>query len=151
MDVLKFVEYVKTNYKRVHILINNAAQTVRRPILYYQSLIEKEKQKLPAAFRTKVQLPDPADQGDKKGVFDIANGGLSIVKNGKTPQHKTDAISDFDVAPTANLQFKALEVLTSNLIPEDFIDKYEPKIRMKTWWNTGQISQSLFFTSLPVL
>ncbi|KAL9648981.1 hypothetical protein ABK040_008360 [Willaertia magna] len=41
-SVLQFTNYIKTNFKHVDILINNAAQTVRRPLSYYQALIEKE-------------------------------------------------------------------------------------------------------------
>jgi NAD(P)-dependent dehydrogenase (short-subunit alcohol dehydrogenase family) len=45
-SVLKFCEWVHENYPRIHILINNAAQTVRRPLPYYKSLILKEKKSL---------------------------------------------------------------------------------------------------------
>ncbi len=45
-SVMNFINYVNENYKRVDILINNAAQTVKRPPQYYKHLIENEKNQL---------------------------------------------------------------------------------------------------------
>lgn len=42
-SVNKFIEYVVTNYNRLDILINNAAQTVKRPPEFYEHLIEGER------------------------------------------------------------------------------------------------------------
>ncbi|KYQ93327.1 short-chain dehydrogenase/reductase (SDR) family protein [Tieghemostelium lacteum] len=40
--VQQFIEYVKVNIPRIDVLINNAAQTIRRPRAYYNSLIQEE-------------------------------------------------------------------------------------------------------------
>lgn len=52
--VEQFTEYLRETYARLDILINNAAQTVRRPPAFYEHLIEFERtpaEKLPAALR----------------------------------------------------------------------------------------------------
>eukprot|EP01133_Synstelium_polycarpum_P015045 gene15045-17799_t len=41
-SVSTFIEHVKKTYPRLDILINNAAQTIRRPRAYYHSLITQE-------------------------------------------------------------------------------------------------------------
>lgn len=41
-DVIHFCEHVTKNYAKLDILIQNAAQTIRRPAAYYKSLIEGE-------------------------------------------------------------------------------------------------------------
>eukprot|EP00754_Rhynchopus_humris_P029970 Rhum_TRINITY_DN15246_c1_g1::Rhum_TRINITY_DN15246_c1_g1_i2::g.146078::m.146078 len=40
--VTAFVAYMKEQFARIHILVNNAAQTVRRPVRYYKDLLHKE-------------------------------------------------------------------------------------------------------------
>jgi NAD(P)-dependent dehydrogenase (short-subunit alcohol dehydrogenase family) len=42
-SLLEFIEHIKTAYKRIDILINNAAQTIRRPSAFYEHLMETEK------------------------------------------------------------------------------------------------------------
>ncbi|KAL9646121.1 hypothetical protein ABK040_007999 [Willaertia magna] len=43
-SICQFKNYlIENGFNNIHILINNAAQTVRRPIHYYRSLIKKEK------------------------------------------------------------------------------------------------------------
>jgi NAD(P)-dependent dehydrogenase (short-subunit alcohol dehydrogenase family) len=39
-------DYISTNFDHIDFLINNAAQTVRRPIYYFKNLIEKESKQL---------------------------------------------------------------------------------------------------------
>lgn len=41
-NVTKFIRYIKSNFPKIHVLINNAAITVRRPIQYYKTLIGRE-------------------------------------------------------------------------------------------------------------
>ncbi|MBD3352934.1 MAG: SDR family NAD(P)-dependent oxidoreductase [Candidatus Lokiarchaeota archaeon] len=53
-QVLQFIEKIKENYPYVDILINNAAQTVRKPPEYYKNLIPLEKEpvnELPQAMK----------------------------------------------------------------------------------------------------
>jgi NAD(P)-dependent dehydrogenase (short-subunit alcohol dehydrogenase family) len=40
--ILKFVSWVNTSFTKINILINNAAQTIRRPLYYYKNLILNE-------------------------------------------------------------------------------------------------------------
>jgi NAD(P)-dependent dehydrogenase (short-subunit alcohol dehydrogenase family) len=40
--VSSFIQHIKKYYPRLDILVNNAAQTVRRPPIYYKELFEKE-------------------------------------------------------------------------------------------------------------
>ena len=42
-SVLSFIEHVNKEYKCIDIIINNAAQTIRRPPLFYQHLMDNEK------------------------------------------------------------------------------------------------------------
>ena len=42
-SVNKFVDYILLNFNKIDIIINNAAQTVKRPPEYYEHLIEDEK------------------------------------------------------------------------------------------------------------
>ena len=52
-DIMAVVEFCNTNFTRLDILINNAAQTIRRPKDYYNSILEHE---------TNVSLPpDPTE------------------------------------------------------------------------------------------
>jgi NAD(P)-dependent dehydrogenase (short-subunit alcohol dehydrogenase family) len=41
-QVEEFVEFVKAKYPRLDGIINNAAQTIRRPPVYYAHLIQRE-------------------------------------------------------------------------------------------------------------
>jgi NAD(P)-dependent dehydrogenase (short-subunit alcohol dehydrogenase family) len=43
-SVIRFTEYLSTNYPRLDILINNAAQTIRRPTAFYTRLAVEELQ-----------------------------------------------------------------------------------------------------------
>eukprot|EP01084_Bolivina_argentea_P157543 274522_1 len=47
-SVDKFIKYIKSKFKHIDILINNAATTVRRTPEFYKDIIEIEKKKLPA-------------------------------------------------------------------------------------------------------
>ena len=49
-SLLEFIEHIKTVYKRVDIIINNAAQTIRRPAAFYEHLMETEKLTAPGNF-----------------------------------------------------------------------------------------------------
>lgn len=42
MSIVKFIDYVIKNFNRLDILINNAAQTVKRSPQYYRHLVERE-------------------------------------------------------------------------------------------------------------
>ena len=80
-DVEEFVRYLYEIYPHLDILINNAAQTIRHPESYYESLIEGEQETLPAQLQTllfpKFGVPNPgalvpfeAENGLDKPVSD---------------------------------------------------------------------------------
>jgi len=50
-----FARYIEQTYDRLDLLLNNAAQTVRRPPGFYQHMIENEKKEL-ASFSTEQQM-----------------------------------------------------------------------------------------------
>ncbi|MCX5668762.1 MAG: SDR family oxidoreductase [Candidatus Omnitrophica bacterium] len=85
-----FCNFINQKYERLDILINNAAQTVRRPPGFYAHLIEKENTEfsdLPANAR----LLLGSFQECKKKLLDISNNysrtdlGLPIAWNQKAP------------------------------------------------------------------
>eukprot|EP01126_Amoeba_proteus_P042804 TRINITY_DN4661_c0_g3_i6.p1 TRINITY_DN4661_c0_g3~~TRINITY_DN4661_c0_g3_i6.p1 ORF type:complete len:398 (-),score=92.03 TRINITY_DN4661_c0_g3_i6:278-1471(-) len=49
--VEEFVQHVLNSYSRLDILINNAAQTIRRPPIFYKHLLEGEKKNLCPQYR----------------------------------------------------------------------------------------------------
>ena len=53
-STIKFVEYVTNNYPHLDILINNAAQTIRRPTSYYKYLLPIEMQTFPEEDENKI-------------------------------------------------------------------------------------------------
>jgi NAD(P)-dependent dehydrogenase (short-subunit alcohol dehydrogenase family) len=85
-----FCNFVNQKYERLDILINNAAQTVRRPPGFYAHLMEKENiefQDLPAKSRLLLE----SFQECKNKLLDISNNqsqtdlGLPIAWNQKAP------------------------------------------------------------------
>jgi NAD(P)-dependent dehydrogenase (short-subunit alcohol dehydrogenase family) len=66
-NIDKFVRYVKKNFERVDYLINNAAQTIRRPKEFYQHVIEKyntiESPRIVNRNPEEIQLLLKADEG----------------------------------------------------------------------------------------
>jgi NAD(P)-dependent dehydrogenase (short-subunit alcohol dehydrogenase family) len=54
-SVERFCDYIESKYNRLDILINNAAQTIRRPAEFYKHLMDKE-QGLPSALSEQEKL-----------------------------------------------------------------------------------------------
>ena len=64
--VISFTEMIHTRYGVIDIIVNNAAQTVRRPVMYYRHLLEDE-------LKPKEQLPEHIQsviQGDAHSVYE---------------------------------------------------------------------------------
>ncbi|EFC40572.1 predicted protein [Naegleria gruberi] len=60
-SILSFCAYVKNNFSKIDILINNAAQTVRRPLKYYEKLLEKEKSNLSETHLGEIKTNDSTE------------------------------------------------------------------------------------------
>ena len=53
-STIKFVEYISNNFSHIDILINNAAQTIRRSTSYYKYLLQTESQKFSEEDENKI-------------------------------------------------------------------------------------------------
>ncbi len=51
LGVERFTEYIQQKYPYLEIIINNAAQTIKRENSYYQPLLEQEQEKLPISIQ----------------------------------------------------------------------------------------------------
>ncbi len=85
-----FCNFIEQNYDRLDILINNAAQTVRRPPGFYAHLMENENKKFEDLPEEVQALLRPFEECKKK-VLAVSNdhtptdGTLPITWNGKAP------------------------------------------------------------------
>eukprot|EP01080_Neovahlkampfia_damariscottae_P006190 gene6190-10197_t len=57
--VMEFTKYINLKFPRIHILINNAAQTVRKPLGYYNEVIAKDQKLLLAIESPKAKKNVP--------------------------------------------------------------------------------------------
>jgi NAD(P)-dependent dehydrogenase (short-subunit alcohol dehydrogenase family) len=85
-----FSSYIEQNYDRLDILINNAAQTVRRPPGFYMHLMENETRSVDALPENIRSLLGPYHLCiDQLGSFSAPNMGLEaalpVAWNGKVP------------------------------------------------------------------
>eukprot|EP01127_Copromyxa_protea_P009115 TRINITY_DN2123_c0_g1_i1.p1 TRINITY_DN2123_c0_g1~~TRINITY_DN2123_c0_g1_i1.p1 ORF type:complete len:379 (-),score=82.68 TRINITY_DN2123_c0_g1_i1:30-1166(-) len=51
-EVEAFVEHIQKTYSRLDMIINNAAQTIRRPPVFYKHLLKQEKNPLPSGLQS---------------------------------------------------------------------------------------------------
>ncbi|KAN0033689.1 hypothetical protein ACTFIV_000151 [Dictyostelium citrinum] len=87
--VQSFIDTIKSTIPRVDILINNAAQTIRRPRAYFYDLIQKEKQLLQNNINNNNNAsisPDESKQHQQQnGVLALTckkdGGGLSTISS----------------------------------------------------------------------
>ena len=82
-STVKFVDYLLNNYTHLDILINNAAQTIRRPTSYYEYLLPNETQKFSEEdenkiikndfcfMRNKLQLNESKEKNSLVSINDI--------------------------------------------------------------------------------
>ncbi|KAG7394608.1 hypothetical protein PHYBOEH_004966 [Phytophthora boehmeriae] len=85
----KFMDHVENTFGRLDILVNNATQTIRRPVHYYKHLIESEVKPVPddmaqvkQILRGNANLLGSATTGEASGAVNnaaivTANGGTS--------------------------------------------------------------------------
>ncbi|KAL9641657.1 hypothetical protein ABK040_016888 [Willaertia magna] len=121
-SVLNFTNYIKNNFKYINILINNAAQTVRRPLQYYSKFIEEEKKMLLDQHFTS-HLPNVSNQ--------LNNNNTEIV----TFSEKEIRNNCLNITTKYNLTKEDFE---NNLLyfPKDKVDKFgEPlDLRKENSW-----------------
>ncbi|KAM9961304.1 hypothetical protein ACTFIR_004144 [Dictyostelium discoideum] len=85
--VQSFIDIIKSTIPRIDILINNAAQTIRRPRAYYYDLIQKEKQLLlnSSKINNSTISPDESKQQQQQnGVLTLTckkDGELSTISS----------------------------------------------------------------------
>ncbi|NTW32967.1 MAG: SDR family oxidoreductase [Bacteroidetes bacterium] len=101
--VEKFIEYLLSSLPRLDILINNAAQTVRRPPVFYQHLIDQEKR-----------------YKDNENRFDI-DSSLTMIGSQVLCQNtiKIDCVSCLTQIPL----MKGDEIVESEFFPKNQYDK----------------------------
>nr|WP_319393982.1 SDR family oxidoreductase [uncultured Desulfobacter sp.] len=85
-----FCDYIKQTYKRLDILINNAAQTVRRPPGFYAHLMETEQKDVSALSPKAAPLLDHYQECVAQVTTDIPGGtgeenGLPVSWSGTAP------------------------------------------------------------------
>jgi NAD(P)-dependent dehydrogenase (short-subunit alcohol dehydrogenase family) len=125
-SILQFVEFVKQKFKRIHILINNAAQTVRKPYFLYQKLIEKEEssksEDSKKALMVLKQDLIEEDQKPKKWKIAFDNFGEPFVKSAKNTWKKSlEEVS----------QRELLEVqLVNNIAPTILLQQLSPLLKV---------------------
>lgn len=146
-DVEAFCEHVLATYPRLDILINNAAQTIRRPPQYYQHMMAMENTPVnllaaPLAatlheFREPVQLRLGADEESKvnllkaDGPRDVNGmplaGGLMPGVHAPSKEILDAKEADIRLAPTSLVALRSAAGLSSAqlsqvaLLPEDHI------------------------------
>jgi NAD(P)-dependent dehydrogenase (short-subunit alcohol dehydrogenase family) len=86
-SVIDFTDFIKSKYDRLDILINNAAQTIRRPPIFYEHLKDIEmkpliafdetvRKMMPTDFQMKSESP-PLLQGKKEDIIPIEDCSTS--------------------------------------------------------------------------
>lgn len=69
-----FIEYVKLHFQKLHVIINNAAQTIQRPPVYYEHLIKQELQSiknLPSSVQSLLKTFDKTENVQMIGNYHI--------------------------------------------------------------------------------
>ena len=80
-STIKFVEYISNNFKNIDILINNAAQTIRRPTSYYKYLMPTESQILSEEDEHKIINNNYLPIENKLELNEEKNNEINTYKN----------------------------------------------------------------------
>jgi hypothetical protein len=109
-NIQEFIQFIQTKFQHLDILINNAAQTVRRPLPYYRRLIEKEGTSLTKSIT----------------LTDESSTALVLNKN-TLSKINLDTIAD----PIVKSQILSMNAMHNNLCEEDEMDdKFFPENEM---------------------
>jgi NAD(P)-dependent dehydrogenase (short-subunit alcohol dehydrogenase family) len=126
-----FIDRLLDKETALDILINNAAQTIKRPLEFYQHLLERE-QKLPEILSQDAEALIP-DRCDRKSVLIETHPNypedLSILENKYFPPHTIDIDGEqLDLRPTNSWLLKLAEVNTIELLEVHLINAIAPFI-----------------------
>lgn len=105
--ISQFISFVKEKFNRVHILINNAAQTIRRPILYYKPHIEQEAKDIQGKTSSKALVKVDIPTQYKNNMLKVLN-------------ENTVKALYFQNDPISKVRQKSIEALFNQLTKEDF-------------------------------
>ncbi|KAL0477340.1 hypothetical protein AKO1_005796 [Acrasis kona] len=126
-----FCKYVNNNYDRVHILVNNAAQTIRREKEYYEAEIRLEYKSLSALCRSSITYTEAALDRFKSNNKAIKSDSIKAIKDKKNKKKK------------ATLTLADLEDLEEHELtyPRGELDRFgcQVDLRKKNTWNSKLI------------
>ena len=125
--VTAFVAYMKERFARIHILVNNAAQTVRRPVRYYKDLLQKEYCALMRGVggeesqRKRIRLDDVGRGREGAVVAEFAGLGLPVQSKLRSLLPSLEVMSRVLLATPehSNPQRQCLKSMFTNLHPDD--------------------------------
>ncbi|KAF0979515.1 hypothetical protein FDP41_001432 [Naegleria fowleri] len=105
-SIMSFCAYIRNNFKHVDYLINNAAQTVRRPLKYYENLLSKEKEYLDEKYLGDIKVDNKEDSatsfnhGSESSQLVLRNDNSKVVvyKDERTlRQHCLDVTEKYNL------------------------------------------------------
>lgn len=128
-----FLQYVHSEYDHIDILINNAAQTNRRPATYYEYLLQIESEPLPESLE-KIIIDEKKYEShcktlsDKEDCLSLDNNSLNLIPNLKAdPLPKSVLASQIKLmkldTSTCDIKENA-KIFDANNQPIDFSSKY---------------------------
>lgn len=133
-QVNKFVEYIKSKYKKVDILINNAAQTVRKPTHYYKHLFPAKSSNNLINFNENnapkmINSSDPeVRQGSESDVNIMVENEFQLIN-----ANEINNISMYPTMPCDKEEDNSLNNMESIKIIDEFGERKD--LRIKQSWN----------------
>ncbi|KAL7685119.1 putative short-chain dehydrogenase/reductase SDR, NAD(P)-binding domain superfamily [Plasmopara halstedii] len=129
----KFMNHIDSTYHRLDILINNATQTIRRPVHYYKHLLKCEVAPVPESMPEVNELLC----GNAK-LLDNACTGESVEKN--SSKNANENISLFVDATPASVQLSQIPLIaedehsseTEALFPIGQVDNNQQQVDLRT-------------------
>jgi len=111
-----FIQTVHARYEKLDIIINNAAQTVRRPAAFYAHLMDVERSTLPPALQAIHKLPQVAAVA--------ARGGL-------VPAQSTEQADSTQTALAVIMDEDIVGYHSKALFPENMFDEHEQQVDLR--------------------
>ncbi|EFA80415.1 hypothetical protein PPL_07249 [Heterostelium album PN500] len=128
-SVDKFIKYILSKVPRLHILINNAAQTIRRPRAYYQSILKEEK-------RMKAIQSSSGESLKGQVILSKENiNNLSLIPTYNN--NNQSSVADCSQMTQIIVNKEDEELMNQELFPVDMVDEHGDQLdmRAKTTWN----------------
>jgi NAD(P)-dependent dehydrogenase (short-subunit alcohol dehydrogenase family) len=114
-SVIEFTEFVKEKYPRLDIIINNAAQTIRRPPVFYKHLIPNEVKSL-KDFKPEIQKLLPMD-------YTMLQSSLKQIEAPKINKETSKELLELSKKPDIHLSVVLSQIPVAD---EDF--EFDPKM-----------------------